>query len=411
MRKINLYLLNIAVVISMVASLAGLGFAQQPANVFLNIRRGEETVQLANIFRANENGELFLEIAKNEVIELMPKDKNVKGLILTSSDKSKLDIVNGTMLVGVNPTGEDGIELSGAINSTPLNLNGLAKIKVVVLPNKFDEKIISEPTFLSYKVVKDAFGRRVAEYYLVIQVNIKNNNAGKQFLVQDVSVVFDPKQCRLMEQYFDNIPQAVNSADYETAFSEEECLKNYTANFKFPASISPIERDTILAAANTEKYRSKRYQIFRVLRFVADVGGGLTGFNILGPDGVNGFSFLGGTIFNSLENALPKNAEEKRQFLEKSVPEQNVLVNSRSSKKLNIFIPADRVFNQPSWEKYKKSVKEKLKKGQDDPLDFRRYMQLFLLATSNGVLIDENAETTNSKGGGAKGVIDKIRIP
>lgn len=273
-----------------------------------------------------------------------------------------------------------------------------------------DEKINSEPTFLSYKVVKDAFGRRIAEYYLVVQVNIQNNNSDKRFLVQDVSVAFDPKQCSVMEQYFAKIDKTSSSQfKYADQFPEKECLDSYLKYFGYPMNISPIERETILAAANTEKYRSKRYQLFKAIKFIADVGGGLTTFKLLGRDGISGFSFLGGTVFNSLDGALPKVSEEKRAFLEKSVPQENVIVNSNEAKKLNIFIPADRVFTNESWKIYKRSIKKKTKQTiLIDPLDFRRYIQLFMLASSKGVLIDSNSKTTDSKGGGAKSVIERI---
>ena len=376
-------------------------FAQ--VNVISDLKSGENSIHLQDALIADSNGDLILEMREKEIIELTPTSGNATNLVLMSGDASKFQVVNNKFLIGIEKT-TTPIDLTGTINGNAVNLNGRSKIKIVVVTNNTDENINSDPTFLSYKVVKDAFGRRIAEYYLVIQVNIQNNNSNKRFLVQDVSVAFDPKQCRVMELYFTRI-----NSSYATQFDENKCVQNYVDYFGYPMNISPIERETILAAANTEKYRSKRYQVFKALKFIADVGGGLTTFKLLGRDGISAFGFLGGTIFNSLDTALPKVSDEKRTFLEKNVPQENVIVNANDAKKLNIFIPADRVFTNETWRTYKKSVKKKPKPNVlIEPLEFRRYIQLFMIATSKGVLIDSNSKTTDSKGGGAKSVIDRI---
>lgn len=353
----------------------------------VKIKSGNSIVSLNDSIRIDEKGKKVLKIYEREVIEFIVP----KGVVLETADPKIAAVVSGNMIIGVGKNEDDKSEtlLSAKSGNLKFLLSDGENITLIVLP-QITFEVTSKPTFLSYKIVKDAFGKGIAENFLVVQVNVKNNHPTKQFLMQEVSVMFDPKQCAAMTEYYQK-------------FSEENCYAEYNNFFKYPTSISPIDRESIMGVANVEKYRSKRDLLFRSMKFIATVGSGLSGFNLLGGDAIKGFSFLGNGFNTATDDALPKIAVEKQGRLERSLPEEVTLVKSQSYKLVNIFVPADRVFTRNTWELYKRSIK---KKKNDDATDFRRYIQLFLRSDATGILIENNSEKVSGKGGGATEIIN-----
>ena len=286
------------------------------------------------------------------------------------------------------------------------SLRDFAFVNVRIVSNT-DKKIIAVPYLKDYKSVRDTYGKGIAKNYMVVAVRIINDNSGKQFLVQNVSVSFDPNQCNDLADiwagvgaYGTSLRRPPNETEIDEAAKmvkdkRKDCMDNYEKNFAFPNTILPIDDNTMLAVGEAEKYRSRRYQFFQAIRFAADVGGGLTAFNLLGRDGITGFNFLGGTLFNAADAALPKSADEKRENLRRDVPKENVIVKGNDHQVVNIFIPIIHVLKKPAWEKYKTSID----KRKDDET-FHQYMKLFLVANSSGILIDENSKAVESKQGG-----------
>jgi hypothetical protein len=362
---------------------------------------------------------------------------------LTSSQPTVIAVVNDRFLVGMARRGEAVITAtetvvaetvvnrgtesesrSGHVSRTysrafPLGngFNDMDALRVRITSNT-DRKIIAVPSLKTYKTVRDTYGKGIAKNFIVASVNIINNNPSKQFLVQNVSVSFDPNQCNNLAEIWARIygekitlrksPAtardeggkviAVQTQDYTPESERNLCLTQYKSYFGVPTTILPTDANTMQAVGEAAKYRSFRYKLFQGLRFAADVGSGLTAFNILGREGRTGFNYLGGTLFSAADAALPKVSDEKRKNLEADVPKSNLIVKGNDSEEINIFIPATHIFKKSAWEQYKKTIN----KIEDDD-GFRQYLLLFLVANSNGILIDENSKQVDStQGGGAK---------
>ena len=348
---------------------------------------------------------------------------------LVSSSPENVAVIGGNTLIGTSKKGAADITIRSVTKSEILNLsNGfkevlplvvnpvstiftfpltkdekVEKLKVQIEQNT-DLKIVSVPRIKSYNDVKDQYGKGIAGRFLVVTVDINNSNSAKQFLVQNVSIKFDPAQCNkiaLNWQHIVNDYKGIFKEEYKNTTSEairSTCFDKYKEYFHFPVDLMPSDGSTLLAIDTAEKYRSWRYWTFKGARFAADVGSGLSIFKILGRDGKTGFNFLGSTLFTASEVLWPNVSEEKRKNLENDIPKSNVIVKGTDSAKVNLFIPINHVFTTSGW----KSYKRKLKTATNDAL-FDQYMILFLVANSNGILIDENSRQVESKqGGGVK---------
>lgn len=377
---------------------------------------------------------------------------------LVSSNPAVVSVLNSKFLIGMAKRGEASITVQEYILERQITNRGAEneersafveqpKPKLMGIPlgrgfevlekipirvnSRVDKQIIAVPSLKTYQAVSDSYGKGIAKKYLVVAVDIINNNANKQYLIQNVSISFDPNQCNNLADVWGNVyaggttlrlkePEKTdengkkyretknekggvyrtqNDIKTETFTPDSErnvCLANYKRYFYFPATIMPTDGNTMLAVAESEKYRSRRYQLFQAMKFAADVGGGLTAFKILGRDGITGFNFLGGTLFNSADKALPRVSDQKLQNLGKDSPKPNVIVKGNDYQTVNIFIPAHHVLSNEAWEKYRNS------RGDMKNIDaeFVRYMLLFLVANSNGILIDENSKQVESEQGG-----------
>jgi hypothetical protein len=363
--------------------------------------------------------------------------------VLESDRPYMVAVVNDRFLLGTGKRGEAVITIKkrvrkrqaaefaakkdAAWTNTPASFSlgagyeKMERLRVRIATNT-DRRIVAVPRIKTYRAVRATYGKGIAKSYIVVAVDVNNSNPSKQFLIQNVSISFDPLQCEALAEmwagmYFEGLQQPVTlrnkmgrasgttvgsapvTADAPTPEGKKnECISKYIEYFGFPNTIMPTDNTTMLAVAAAEKYKSPRYRLFQGIKFAADVGAALPVFNILGPDGRTGFNFLGGTLTTALDAALPKLSDEKLRNLEADIPKSNVIVRGNDTQTVNIFIPAEHVFTQAAWNDYKADLKNPATRD-----DFKFYMLLFLVANSNGILIDENSKQVESKqGGGAR---------
>jgi len=108
-----------------------------------------------------------------------------------------------------------------SVSATSANAAGPQE---AVAPHNGDDpntQIIPAPMLLSYREVKDGFGKRIADTYIVVQVNIKNPDIEHQFLLQDLRIVFDPNQCERAGEYYGR-------------FDISGCQSQYQKYLKYP---------------------------------------------------------------------------------------------------------------------------------------------------------------------------------
>jgi len=282
--------------------------------------------------------------------------------------------------------------------------------RIKFLKNKSDEqikdiifqcektKVKTVPMLLSYKTVRDSFGKRIGESFVVVQVNIQNKSSRNEFYVTDLQVWLDPNQCNKAANFYQNIkfklpekatPEQV--AAFETNPNVIACLLNFDKYFQYPIALEPIQSDRVLNVGAAGVYRSRRKIGFAAANFLASLGSVFTGLKLLGRDGVNAFGFLGSTVIPSAETAIPNMSKEKMENLKDALGEETIIVKPNSSKVVNIFIETDSFFNRETFKQYKST----LKNTDENALAFRRMLKLFIVSSVDGILISSDSKKIN----------------
>lgn len=249
------------------------------------------------------------------------------------------------------------------------------KLIVKVQDTDNSRQIVTQSTFLSFKTVKDNFGKKFAQSFFVVQVDIRNERLDKQFIVQTIDVIIDPNQCR-------------NGPEIYRDFDVTKCKELFEANFKFPNAQQSVRREEVIATGKADLNRSNHNIAFRSLAFSANFGTILGGFSgLLGRDAVKGVGILGTTFTDAAKALFPDTAGEKLENLKNALPTEDVIIRSKESKTFNIFIPTERIFWKESWGKYTKSVKD----SDADTYQLKVVLDLVLLSSATGVLVDNEA--------------------
>jgi hypothetical protein len=247
-------------------------------------------------------------------------------------------------------------------------------------------QIIPAPILLGYREVKDNFGKRIADTYVVVQVNIKNSDIEHQFLLQDLRVVFDPNQCEEAKKFYDR-------------FDVNDCQQQYQKYLKYPIAYAPVAQPALQAIATIGQNQNPRNLAFRFLDFAANVGGALTGFNFVGRDGKAGLSVFNGTFLTASKTFMPDLTAGQLTRLTEQSYRPNTLVESKDTKTYDVFIPTNQLFSKESWKLYKQTVG----KGSAESVEMRRLLQLVVTATASGTHVRkvEGDNGTTATGGGA----------
>ena len=246
--------------------------------------------------------------------------------------------------------------------------------------NKDDDpsrEIVANSTYLPFKTVKDRFGKKFAQSYFVIQVDIRNEKLDKQFIVQTLDVLFDRRQCRFAQFVDEN-------------FDRTECERLFDKFFFVTNAKQPVTGNDVIATGEADLNRSNRNVGFRVLAFTANVGSILTGFNgLIGRDGIKGINVLGTTATAAANALFPNTADRKLENIKNAVPTEDVIIKSKESRTFNIFIPTDRILWKDSWKEYIRPTRD----SDYDAYKFKIVLEMIMLSSATGVLVDNNAPT------------------
>lgn len=375
MKSKNYHLIFLLVILLISgSSISAQESAQESETTIRIVKNGKETA-ITDVL-TEVGGKKFLMISKGSLTELIVDT----GVRLKSSKPEAVEILNGNILKGKIVGGEAEITAEKDAN-TPLTIKGVDKLTVKVTDEDVSRQIIAQSTFLSYKTVRDNFGKKFAKSYFVIQVDIRNETLNKQFIVQTLDVLIDPNQCwngRYIYEGFDYV----------------SCLTTFKKYFIFPTAQQGTRREEVIATGKADLNRSNRNVGFRILAFAAGMGTILTGFNgVLGPDGVKGVNVLGTTVTAATNGLFPNNADEKLENLKNAVPTEDVIIKSKESKTFNIFIPTERVFYRDSWNEYIKPPQD----SSRDTFTLKSVLDLLLLSSATGVLVDNDAPKVQVK--------------
>jgi len=371
MKLKNRYVIATLIIVLVSSSI---GFAKESTTIRV-VQKGK-LVSIANTLTKGD-GDAVLVIDENEALRTFTEE----GVRLVSSNQNAVAVLNGTILVGVSADTEAVI--TAVKGDQTLTFDGLDSLTVRVREPGSERHVVTEATFLPFKTVKDNFGKKFAQSYFVVQVDIRNEKEDQQFIVQTVDVMLDPNQCDSSIQIYHGFKPSV-------------CRDIFDKFFKFPRAQQGVRSQEVLAAGKADLNRSNRNVGFRILSFSAAMGTILTGFNgVLGPDGVKGMTVLGTTVAAAASGLFPNSADEKLENLRSSLPTEDVIIKSKESKTFNIFIPTERVLWQDSWNEYIKPARD----SGGATYEFRAVLEVVLLSSATGVLVDNDAPPVTAKSG------------
>ncbi len=326
----------------------------------------------------DRKGRRVLLLDTNEVVELSVES----GVEIETSSDNSVRVLDNKYLVGLAP-GTDTIIRFRNSSGDELGVDGIADLIVAVEDVDAGRPIVAESTFLSYKVVKDNFGKKFAQTFFVVQVDIRNEKLDKQFIVQNVSVIIDPNQCIGAREIYSN-------------FDQDDCLTIFDTHFVYPTAQFGTRSEEVLGTGKADLNRSNRNVGFRILEFSAAMGTVLSGFNgVLGPDGVKGMNVLGTTVSAAANRLFPNTADDKFESLRKAQLSEDMIIKSKESRTINIFIPADRIFYDESWKMYIQPARS----AKVDSYKFKVALDMLLLSTATGVLVDNDAPKVEVRSG------------
>ena len=370
MKVKNYYLIGSLIILLFSTSIC---LAQESTTIRI-LKEGKE-VPIADVL-TEVDGKKVLVINKGEVVELFVDD----GVRLDSSKKDSVEVLNGNILKG-KIVGAEAVITAKKGTDTTLTIKDVDKITVKVVDEDASQQVIAQSTFLPYKTVKDNFGKKFAQSYFVIQVDIRNETLDKQFIVQTLDVLVDPNQC-------------YNGRFLYEGFNSQKCIEVFKQYFIFPTAQQGVRREEVIASGKADLNRSNRNVGFRVLAFLSGMGSILTGFNgVLGPDGAKGINVLGTTVTAAANGLFPNSADEKLENLKNAVPTEDVIIKSKESKTFNIFIPTERIFYKDSWKQYIKPARD----SNVDTYTLKSVLDLLLLSSATGVLVDNAAPKVQVK--------------
>lgn len=236
-------------------------------------------------------------------------------------------------------------------------------------------KIIPAPMLMSYSQVKDSFGRRIADNFVVIQVTVTNSDITHQFILQDLMVVFDPNECDKARQFYQQ-------------FKADACHAQYDKYLQYPIAYAPTSQATLQAVAGMGQYRSPRNFFFKSLDFAATMGGALTGFNFVGRDGKAGLSVFNGTFLTASKSFIPDLTVGQLTQLNDQAYRPNTLVENKEAKTYSVFLPVNQLFTKENWDAYRHGGFDKKERAKNEAaLELVRIMQLTLTAKVSGIAI------------------------
>jgi hypothetical protein len=343
-------------------------FCKAQETTEIKIEKDGKTIPITDA-TIREDGRRVLVIEKNESVRLtLEKDVEIE-----SSDAKSVVVLDRSILKGVAENTEAVIMVKKA--GKAIDITGVLKLVVQVVEVDATRQIVAQSTFLPYKTVKDNFGKKFAQSYFVVQVDIRNEKLNKQFIVQTLDLVIDPNQC-------------LNGRFIYANFDDATCTAIFNEYFIFPSTQQSVRGEEVIGTAKADFGRSNRNLGFRALSFTASLGTVLTGFKgLIGTDGILGINVLGTTVTDAAKALIPDTSAEKLENLKKAVMTEDVIISSKSSKTFNIFIPTDQIFFSDSWDEYIKPARDSDKSAYK----LKKILKLLLLASATGVLVDNDA--------------------
>lgn len=230
-------------------------------------------------------------------------------------------------------------------------------------------------TVIDPKTVADAFGKRIGNRFVAIQVTITNRSEDYQFLIHDVSLDLEkifvncsdrPSAERLAlpsrQVQRQQQQQQQQRRDAETNEAVYPC-----ANNDYNYELSSLELSLLRGVAEKGQGQDARNFVLRLFRGVGTVAAGLIGVASFGPSYAESVAVFNGPVISAYMDAFPDYTINQMNRLNDSAWRSNTLIPKQQARVLVAFIPQSMFL-----------TKKQRRQFMDDPtglfseIDFRR---------------------------------------
>jgi hypothetical protein len=178
--------------------------------------------------------------------------------------------------------------------------------------------------------VRDIFGKRIAERFIVIQVTITNRNTDYQYLIQDVSL--DLTKVFVDQGRALNLARSVNQPTV-TGAGEAQPVREEKYE------LSSLELSLVRGVAEKGQGGDPRNRMLRYLRGIGTIAAGLIGVATFGPSYAESVAIFNGPFNSAFVEAFPDYTTNQMNRLSDSAYKSNTLVPKQQSRVLVAFIP------------------------------------------------------------------------
>jgi hypothetical protein len=234
-------------------------------------------------------------------------DKDVIGFVIFSEDNridGDIKSLDKGVIVGevVVPEGFVGRTLDLSIGSAPVESYDIPRSRSDSLPDINVFRILMDP-----ETVRDDFGKRIADQFVVVQVTIANQSPDYDFIVHDLS--FDLR---------DVFPGAADD---------------------WPFTLSSQELTLLRGVAEKGQLNDPRNKALRILQGVGTIASGLVGVAFFGKSYAPAISTFNGSVMAAFNSAFPDMTINQINRLNDSAYVANTVVPKSRSKVAVMFVP------------------------------------------------------------------------
>ena len=208
-----------------------------------------------------------------------------------------------------------------------------------------DQYIKVYRTIMTPRNVADAFGRRIAQRYIAMQITVANRNRDYQWLIQDASVDLGP----LVEE-LKKAPRTCEP-NLQLLLTSLSKLEGGPVH----SMVSSADLTVLRGVAEKGQSLDPRNVTLRVFTAAGVIAAGLSGVTPLGHSYSPGVAAFNGPFISAFKEVFPDYTVEQLNRLNDSAYLANTVVGKQQAKVIVIFIPQAYLLTKEQQKKYYKN--------------------------------------------------------
>lgn len=196
-------------------------------------------------------------------------------------------------------------------------------------------------TIMDPKRVADAFGKRIGQKYVAVQITVANLHSDYQWLITDASVDIEELIARLQQS---------TECSGTMNLLQKSAQSMSDANRQTTLQISSADLTVLRGVAEKGQYLDTRNMTLRSLQGAGTVAAGLLGITTFGPAFAPAVAAFNGPLISAFQTVFPDETFNQLNRLNDSAFLANSVVGKQQARVLVVFVPQSYFFT-PSEQK------------------------------------------------------------